>query len=242
MPARKVRQRVGKLLRPLRPLKEPATRVLEPMRWGDLRRAEPKARGFARRGIPVDRFYIEAFLRGHAADIRGTTLEVASDAYVRRFGGRSVERSEVVSIQPAPGVTIVGDLTDPRTLPPKTFDCVVLTQTLQFIYDVHAALRTLFAALKPRGVLLMTVPGISQISDYDDKLTGDYWRFTLRSVERLLRDHFGDGAIDVRSYGNVLAAVAFLHNIARQELKPAELKVNDPQYPLIVAARAVKPS
>ena len=240
MPARKVRQRVRKLLRPLRPLKKPATRVLKPMRWGDLRRAEPKSRGFSRRGVPVDRFYIEAFLRGHASDIRGTTLEVASDSYVRRFGGRAVQRSEVVSIEEAPGVTIVGDLTDARTLPAQTFDCIVFTQTLQFIYDVHAALRTLVASLKPGGVLLMTVPGISQISGYDEKLTGDYWRFTCRSVERLLSEHFAADAVDVRSYGNVLAAVAFLHNVARQELKPAELKTYDPQYPLIIAARAVK--
>ena len=235
-----MRQRVRKLLRPLRPLKKPATRVLKPMRWGDLRRTEPKSRGFSRRGVPVDRVYIEGFLRGHATDIRGTTLEVASDAYVRRFGGRGVVRSEVVSIEQTPGVTIVGDITDARTLPAETFDCIVFTQTLQFIYDVNAALRTLVAALKTGGVLLMTVPAISQISGYDETLTGDYWRFTYRSVERLLKDHFGGGSVDVRSYGNVLAAVAFLHNVARQELKPAELKVHDPQYPRIIAARAVK--
>ena len=45
-----------------------------------------------------------------------------------------------MSIAPGEGVTIVGDLTQPATLPRDHYDCIVLTQTLQFIYDVKAAL------------------------------------------------------------------------------------------------------
>ena len=210
------------------------------MRWGDFRSLQPKSRSFAGRGTPIDRHYIEAFLADHAADVRGITLEVASDAYVRRFGGANVVRSEVVSIAPGEGVTIVGDLTDPKTLPRDRYDCIVLTQTLQFIYDVKAALASLAAALRPGGVLLLTVPGISQISGFDERLTGDFWRFTPSSVQRLLEERFRRESIEVRGYGNVLTAVAFLHNVAQEELKKSELEATDAQYPMIVAARAVK--
>lgn len=209
------------------------------MRWGDFRATEPKSRRFAERGDPIDRHYIESFLEEHAADVRGVALEVASDEYIRRFGGTAVERAEVVSILPGPGVTIVGDLRKRATLPPQHFDVIVLTQTLQFIYEVHEAMDTIAQSLKPGGVLLLTVPGISQISRSDQERTGDYWRFTPASVQRLLDDHFRGGSVSVRSFGNVLSAIAFLHNVARQELTPEEIDVQDAQYPMIVAGRAV---
>ena len=46
------------------------------------------------------------------------------------------------------------------------------------------------------------------------------------------RDHLG--------YGNVLAATAFLHGLAEQELRPAELDVHDPNCLVLVAGHAVK--
>jgi SAM-dependent methyltransferase len=71
----------------------------------------------------------------------------------------------VLHIEPGhPEVTIVGDLTRADHITLDTFDCIILTQTLQFIFDVRAAIRTLYQILKPLGVLLATFPGISQIS------------------------------------------------------------------------------
>ena len=48
------------------------------------------------------------------------------------------------------------------------FDCAIVTQTLQFVYDVRAALATLHRILAPGGVLLATVPGITKISPPED--------------------------------------------------------------------------
>ena len=50
-----------------------------------------------------------------------------------------------------PGTTIVGDLADASQIPSDCFDCVIVPQTLQFIYDVHSAVRTLHRILKPGG-------------------------------------------------------------------------------------------
>jgi SAM-dependent methyltransferase len=223
----------------LRKLKRPAKRILDPVDWGSFRSIEPKSRHYGiDRGTALDRHYIEAFLEEHASDVRGVVLEVASDAYARRFGGERIARTEVVSIVAAPGVTIVGDLISATTLPRSHFDCIILTQTLCFIYDAKAALASCHAALKPGGVLLLTVPGICQISSFDDGLTGDYWRFTAASTQRILGEVFAN--VQVRSYGNVLAAVAYLQGIAKEELTPEELDHHDREYQLIIAGRAVK--
>ena len=224
----------------LKKLKKPAKRMFDRVDWGSFRSLEPKSRIYGvDRGTALDRHYIESFLEEHKSDVRGVVLEVASDAYARRFGAERIQRTEVVSIVAGPGVTIVGDLTSATTLPRNHFDCIILTQTLCFIYDAKAALATCHAALKNGGVLLMTVPGICQISSFDDGLTGDYWRFTAASTERLLRD-VSFANVEVRSYGNVLAATAYLHGIAKEELTPEELDHNDREYQLIIAARAVK--
>jgi hypothetical protein len=80
------------------------------------------------------------------------------------------------------------------------------TQTLQFIYDVRAALGHLHRILKP-GRLLATLPGISQISRYDMDRWGDFG-FTSLSARRLSRE-FPAGNVTVQACGNVLVAVAF---------------------------------
>jgi hypothetical protein len=221
----------------LKELKRTAKRILRPTQWGDFRSLEPKSRHYGvDRGTALDRHYIEGFLESHKSDVRGVVLEVASDAYARRFG--EPDATEVISITAGPGVTIVGDLTDPNTLPTDHYDCIILTQTLCFIYDARAAIVNCHAALKTGGVLLMTNPGICQISSFDDTLTGDYWRFTSASVRRLLDGMFSE--VEVRAYGNVLAATAYLHGIAKEELSTEELDHEDREYPLIIAARAVK--
>lgn len=217
-------------------------RLLQPILWGNMRSVTPKSRNFGvQRGTPVDRYYIEGFLEEHKSDIRGFGLEIASDAYLRRFGGSAIERTDVLSIAAGPGVTIVGDMTLPETLPSEQYDCIVLTQTLQFIYDFRGALDSIFAALKPGGVLLITVPGISQISDFDLKQSGDFWRFTHAALSRLLAEYVPADHLTVKSYGNVLAAVSFLHGVSREELRDKELDYLDNHYEVTVAGRAVKP-
>jgi len=44
----------------------------------------------------------------------------------------------------------------------------------------------------------------------------------------------------VAIHGNVLATTAFLHGLATSELTAAELDAVDPDYQLLITARAVK--
>jgi hypothetical protein len=213
------------------------------VRFGSLRRVEPISRLFGfDRGGSIDRYYIEQFLETHSADIRGHVLEVADDGYTKRFGNGAVIRSDVLHISADnPKATIVADLTNASSIPRDEFDCIILTQTLQFIYDVRSAIQTLVGALRPGGVLLVTVSGISQISRYDMDRWGEYWRLTTRSARRLFEEFFPPDHITVNAHGNVLVSVAYLHGLTPADLHQDELDHNDPDYELLLTVRAVKP-
>lgn len=215
------------------------TRRVGPSPFGDLRRVEPVSRVFGLdRGLPVDRWYIERFLQRHADDIRGAVLEVGDDRYTRQFGRAS--RSDVLNMDAEmPGTTVAADLSNPDALPNAAWDCIICMQTLQFVYDVQAAVASLRRMLKPGGVALCSLSGISQISRYDMDRWGEYWRFTSLSAQRLFDEEFGSGRAEVETSGNVLASVAFLEGISAQELKPEELDVADPDYHLVITVRAV---
>lgn len=222
----------------LRTLSPPLGRV----DFGDLRRTTPISRIFGfDRGLPVDRYYIEQFLAEYASDVRGRVLEVGDRTYTQRFGGDAVTRSDVLHVDAgAPGATIVADLTDAREIDSNSFDCIILTQTLHFTYRLEAEVAELHRILKPGGVVLCTVPGISQISRFDMDRWGDFWRLTTLSARQLFETAFPAANVAVSSFGNVLAATALLQGIATEELTAAELDHNDPDYQVIVAVRAVK--
>jgi SAM-dependent methyltransferase len=211
------------------------------VRFGDLRRTTPISPDFGyARGGPVDRYYIEGFLARHAADIGGRVLEIGDASYTHRFGGTSVTQADVLHIDPeAPGVTFVGDLADGSMLPDATFDCIVLTQTLHLIFDHVAALRTLDRILVPSGVLLLTVPGISNIATDEWGATWHY-SFTHHALREACDTVFGAGRATIESHGNVLAAVAFLHGLGHEELTTAELDEQHVEYSIVNAARVVK--
>lgn len=215
---------------------------LEPLDYGDLRRLTPVDSEFGLgRGKPVDRHYIEDFLRRHAHDIRGRVLEVSEDAYTVQFGGDRVSRSDILHVDGSnPRATLIGNLAEGDALPEDAFDCFICTQTLTYIYEVGHAVRTIRRLLKPGGVLLVTVPGISQMSPYDRDHWGEYWRFTTQSLVRLLGESFGAENITADAYGNVLTATAFLQGLCTGDLSLSELNHRDDRYPLLVAGRAVR--
>jgi SAM-dependent methyltransferase len=210
------------------------------LRLGSLRRVTPISGNYGfDRGTPVDRYYIDRFLTRHARDVRGRVLEVGDAAYTRGFGGERVESVDVLHVEEGnPEATIVADLADAPQIPDGRFDCVICTQTLLLVYDVQAAVRTLHRILRPGGVVLATVPGVSRICREEAEAWGDFWRFTSMSAQRLFEEPFGSGAVQVEAYGNVLAAVGMLHGIAAEELGARGLDSRDRDYEVLIGVRA----
>ena len=209
------------------------------MSLGRVGSSKPLSRDFGySRGTPIDRYYIERFLADHASDIKGRVLEVGDDSYSRRFGGKRVEKQDILHITPDhPGASITGDLADPSVLPSAAFDCIILKQTLHLIFDLQAAAQQIHRALAPGGVALITVPGISPI---DRGEWGDSWCWSLTSgaLSRVLIDPFDPEKVAISTYGNLRAATAFLHGASVEEVGRSRLDPFDPAYPVTVAARA----
>jgi SAM-dependent methyltransferase len=213
------------------------------VRWGSLRRVTPIHSGWAvGRGKYIDRYYIERYLEQNANCIRGRVLEVTENEYTIRFGGDRVTKSDVLDLrQDHPMATIVADLTAGENIPSNSFDCVILTQVLNFIYDAKAAIRTIHRILKPGGCVLVSVAGISQMAQEEMEYCGDYWRFTSVSLRRLFEEVFPAANVTVEAQGNVLTAISFLHGLALEELRKDEVDYRDPNFEVSILLKAVKP-
>ena len=133
---------------------------------------------------------------------RRVMLKLPTGSCACIFNGRLRASSDTHSAMPRPGddrsdATIVGDLTTGEGIPQDAFDCFICTQTLQFIAPAAQAVDGIRNLLAPDGVVLATVPGISQISRVDDAAWGDFWRFTARGARHMFDPVFGTANVDV---------------------------------------------
>lgn len=197
------------------------------------------------RGQPIDRYYIDRFLEKQAGDGYPTgpigaarVLEIGDARYARRFGATAPHVLDYDASNTA--ADIVGDLTKAETLPEAAYDCVICTQTLLLIYDLHAAVHGLHRLLAPGGTALVTLPGISRICRPEMDIWGDYWRFTTLSARRMFEEVFAGENVHVEAYGNVLSSAAFLYAMSAQDLRRHELDARDPNFELLIGVRAVK--
>ena len=208
-----------------------------------LRRVRPVDGSYGRgRGLPVDRYYGERFIADNAGLIAGDVLEVGDDRYTRAHGGGRVRSSAVLHAEEGnPQATLVGDLASGRGLPDgAAYDCVILYDTLQHIYDMQAAVATAYRLLRPGGSVLATFNGIAQVSRFDYERWGDFWRPTDLAVSRVFAERFGPENVTVATHGNVLAACALLYGLAAEDIGPRRLDHHDPDYQVCITARATR--
>jgi SAM-dependent methyltransferase len=211
------------------------------VQFGSFRHLNPISRKFGYdRGMPIDRYYIEAFLNRNRYDIKGRVLEIRDSTYTRRFGDSCVTVSEVLDIDAKnPKATLIADLAAAADVPSDLFDCIICTQTLQMIYDVRSAVSHLHRMLRPGGVLLVTTHGMSMLDS--GQSYHEYWRFTAASASKLFAEFFPTENVEVESHGNVFALLTFLEGLALEEVSTKDLDYHDPPYELLITIRAMKP-
>jgi hypothetical protein len=202
----------------------------------------PLSRNFGyNRGTPIDRIYIYDFIDKHSGDIVGDCLEVGYPELLIR---KNIPLDRISTIGKS-NFKLVSkfydcDLTDAESIPSKQFDTFICTQTFNFIYDFTKAVANTAKLISPNGVLLGSVAGISQISSYDDERWGDYFRFTPRSVKKLLEDNFH--SVQITAYGNFYTAIHFLAGFSYEDLESPEVIFEyDPNYPLVIGFRCSHP-
>lgn len=210
------------------------------LQWHDLKNVAPVSTVFGfDRGTPIDRYYIEKFLQANKRFISGKVLEVAESHYSKKFG-ENVTSFEILHVEKNKNATIVGSLSDRKALPSNVVDCFICTQVFNFIFEFEKAIEGSYQLLKPGGVMLATVSGISQVSRYDADRWGHYWSFYPQGIGTAVKKVFGENSVKINTYGNSLTAISFLKGIAMEELTEEELNYCDPDYPVSIQIIAHK--
>lgn len=184
-------------------------------------------------GQPIDRYYIEKFLYENKSLIHGTVLEVQDDRYTRMFPDY-VAKSIICHVKGWNNTKLINFETG-EGVENGLADCIICTQTLQYIFDVKEAVRNIYRMLRPEGTALITVPGIKPLSLYHEEKWGEYWSFTVDSIRKLCEDVFE--SYSIQAYGNLKSSIAFLNGSCKEELSTEELETNDIRYPMLICAR-----
>lgn len=215
------------------------TASVGPVRMGSLRRLSPLAP--VAPGLPLDGYYVEEFLTQNQHVINGRVLATGDIDYVRRFGGSGVTRTDVLPIEQdadlGPSLIRLGH---GSYQPAGTYDCIVLVGGIERVHDLPGVVRALNRLLRPGGTLLATFHGIGPVAPTGVAPT--MWSLTPASASRVFGDVFGPDLVEVAGYGNVLTATAFLHGLGAGDLRPRELRVRDPRFPVLVSVRAGRPT
>ena len=203
-------------------------------KWGDFESFQPVSQNWGfDRGKPIDRYYIENFLNENSNYIKGYCLELLNANYTQQFGGNRVSKYDILDIdEQNQQATIIADLTVENCLPHNQYDCIILTQVLQHIFDVKKAIQNLYQALKPGGYMLITVPFVMKY--HQEPM--DCWRFTVQSIEMLLSESTGEKPTKVCSFGNLLTSIAFLKALGTNDIPKKMLDYDDLHYPVSICA------
>ncbi len=186
------------------------------------------------RGTPVDRYYIYKFINQNKNYIKGFCLEIRDNRYGNQH--HNINKLDILDINPEnKEATIHGDLRSLSEIADNKYDCIILTQVLQYIDDVPSAVKECYRILKPAGTLLITVPTMSRI----DPKENEYWRFTSDGLAKILKPIFGE-KFTVQNFGNVLTGIGFWIGQAAEEFSKRELDHEDKDFPILIAAKAIK--
>ncbi len=192
------------------------------------------------RGKAVDRYYIEHFLNCNSSYIKDTVMEIASNDYIKKFGGDKVKKELILHVAGWGKNTFKGNFETGEGIKENMADCLICTQTLQYIYDLKAAIRNIYKLLKPKGTALITVPGIKSLFIYDEQNWGERWSFTKESMRQLCLEVCEEKDFIVESYGNVKIAAAYLYGVCCEDLKKEDFEYNDAQFPFLITVKLQK--
>jgi SAM-dependent methyltransferase len=201
--------------------------------FGDLRQLQSLGQDTRDSAQPVDRYYIQQFVRRHARALHGRVLKIGNDQYTSVFAGRDIT---LTSLAFTDDTDLIHRLTDVED---NSYDTLLLVQVLQLVYDLHAVVKHAHRILAPRGLLLATVPGTCYATDRINEIE-PYWGFTNVSLRKLIESVFPARGITTETFGNVLVAMVHLHRLGIAELTQKELNLRDNHYPLLLTLKAQK--
>ena len=184
------------------------------------------------RGTPVDRLYIDRFLKSQSIRLNrsGYILEVGEDVYSKKYFPNC--KHDILDY--SKGM----DLTKMETLPQNKYDVFICTQVFHQIYDVKNAIKGAYYLLRSGGIMLATVCGnitkLARNEEYEH-----YWGFTRLSIGALVKEVFGNN-VEIESYGNIAIANAFIQGISVEEMDLKLFDIKDEDYTVCISIVATK--
>jgi SAM-dependent methyltransferase len=175
----------------------------------------------ARSGGSVMRALAAPVLASWRSDLRGTILDLASGDGTKELR-RLAPNANWIGLDISRRPDVVADVTRPLPIGSSSVDTAVLSWFLYVARDPCAVLSEARRALRPGGVLILTVPLVFPVNPEPD----DFWRFTGGAVDRLLRDAGFDSREIVPLGGRWCSAAYLLEPFLRPRrvVMPAALR------------------
>lgn len=184
-------------------------------------------------GKPIDRYYIEKFLENNREYVCGDVIEIEDTTYTRRYG-HSLKSCAALHVEDTDGC-IKGNLDTGEGIDEGMADCLICTQTLQYIYHPENAAKNIWKMLKPGGTALITMPFLCQYFEGAHSWN-DYWRATPQCLKKVLAEVFGEENVITGSSGNIKTAIGFLYGLCCDDIDEGDFDYNDKEYPVTVWA------
>jgi glycosyltransferase involved in cell wall biosynthesis len=129
------------------------------VQFGDLRRSVPIGKLFnLDRGTTIHNFYCEQFLSSVAADVSGRILHVGQPHGYGTAGNSITSFFERVAARRIERLSL--DDADAQQSAGTQFDCIIVSDCLEYSPNLDLSLASLKKLLKPGGVLLAILPGL----------------------------------------------------------------------------------
>ncbi|MDE6641161.1 MAG: hypothetical protein K2K63_11605 [Acetatifactor sp.] len=184
-------------------------------------------------GKPIDRYYIEKFLENNREYIQGDVIEIEDTTYTKKYG-HSLKSCFALHVEEMEDC-IKGNLETGEGIDDGMADCLICTQTLQYIYHPENAAKNMWKMLKEGGTALITMPFLCQYFEGAHSWN-DYWRATPQCLKKVLAETFGEDNVEAGSLGNIKTAIGFLYGLCCDDIDEGDFDYNDKEYPVTVWA------
>lgn len=218
------------------------TRSFGNIEFGDLKRFAPLCYdyGYSRgipgysRGTPIDRYYLDKFIREIRTYVAGHTLEIGGIRENQdRYGFTNAVSYQTIDLIQQPGVDIIGDIHDPNLVEHNSLDSIILFNVLEHCERPWVIIENVYNWLRGSGSVFCMVPNAQRIHG-DPK---DYWRI-LPDGMKVLFAKFSTKTFFI--YGNPITVIAAMMGVAAEELSSEELNSLNPEYPVATCVFARK--
>ena len=205
------------------------------LQWGDLRRRFPVDANYGfGRGTPIDRFYLDIFLRKIKKNVCGKILEIGADQ--KRLDLKKYKpgaRFDSLDIEGKSKPTFTANAEVQSILKPRSYDSILAFNVLGHCRNPFSVTKNMHTWLRPGGIAFCAVSSSQRVG----RCPEDCWKIQPDGLRALFSNF---RKIQIISYGNLTTTIGALQGLAAEELSKEELLDHHPDYPVLSCVIAEK--